>query len=183
MSSIIIHAALGPSNFERGSERWETKQLGSQSSENYENYQLPPGPVSWLDNILIPVCPLHSIAQPVSSVRVVCLAKESRYQTNYGDTQVSWDKADGETIIRNIMIIVSWVPVYYFIRSVYSLSVVCVLWIFAQLNWIKGFTPQDVAELQIRRKTTRDRYLINPWTLRSLIGFDPSFLARTRWKK
>ena len=30
-------------------------------------------------------------------------------------------------IIRNIMITVSWVPVYYFIRSVYSLSVVCVL--------------------------------------------------------
>ena len=68
MSSIIINAAPGPSNFERGSERWETEQFGYHKAwkiMKITNF-LPGLSVSWLDNIYIPVCPLHSSQTPQS---------------------------------------------------------------------------------------------------------------------
>ena len=58
MSSIIIHAALGPSNFERGSERWETKQLGYHKARK----------IMKITNFLLAPC-LDSIISSSPSVR------------------------------------------------------------------------------------------------------------------
>ena len=146
MSSIIIHAAPGPSNFERGSERWETKLFGYHKANNEnENYQLPPDSVSWLDNIYIPVCPLHSSQPDSPAPRVVCLARESipdQLRRYTGELRQS-RRGNGyqEHHDHHVRVLGSCVS-----SDLFTLRVVCFV-NFCTINWIKRFSPQDVAEL------------------------------------
>ena len=145
MSSIIIHAAPGPSNFERGSEWWETKQFGYHKANNEnENYQLPPDSVSWLDNIYIPVCPLHSsqtlLCPSCLSGQGESIADQLRRYT--GELRQSRRGNDyQEHHDHHVRVLGSCVS-----SDLFTLLVVCFV-NFCTINWIKRFSPQDVAEL------------------------------------